>query len=89
MSAKPSVLFVCIHNAGRSQMAAGFLSALAGDSIEVRSAGSAPAIATTSAGTGGPCARGCPVRDRSVGAGTRRPRLRRAAALGAGRASGR
>lgn len=43
MSAKPSVLFVCIHNAGRSQMAAGFLSALAGDAIEVRSAGSAPA----------------------------------------------
>jgi arsenate reductase (thioredoxin) len=40
---KPSVLFVCVHNAGRSQMAAGFLAALAGDSIEVRSAGSAPA----------------------------------------------
>jgi len=38
----PSVLFVCVHNAGRSQMAAGFLSALAGDAIEVRSAGSAP-----------------------------------------------
>lgn len=45
MSAIPSVLFVCIHNAGRSQMAAGFLSALAGDAIEVRSAGSAPADA--------------------------------------------
>ncbi|KAJ5481456.1 hypothetical protein N7475_000268 [Penicillium sp. IBT 31633x] len=43
MSDKPSVLFVCVHNAGRSQMAAGFLSHLAGDSIEVRSAGSAPA----------------------------------------------
>ncbi|KAJ5343475.1 hypothetical protein N7541_008021 [Penicillium brevicompactum] len=43
MSNKPSVLFVCVHNAGRSQMAAGFLSHLAGDSIEVRSAGSAPA----------------------------------------------
>lgn len=43
MAAKPSVLFVCIHNAGRSQMAAGYLSHLAGDSIEVRSAGSAPA----------------------------------------------
>ena len=42
MTAKPSVLFVCVHNAGRSQMAAGFLSALAGDAIEVRSAGSAP-----------------------------------------------
>ncbi|KAJ5240037.1 phosphotyrosine protein phosphatase I superfamily [Penicillium chermesinum] len=38
----PSVLFVCVHNAGRSQMAAGYLSHLAGDSIEVRSAGSAP-----------------------------------------------
>jgi arsenate reductase len=40
---KPSVLFVCVHNAGRSQMAAGFLTHLAGDAIEVRSAGSAPA----------------------------------------------
>lgn len=39
----PSVLFVCVHNAGRSQMAAGFLRALAGDRIEVRSAGSMPA----------------------------------------------
>ncbi|CAI7646096.1 unnamed protein product [Penicillium manginii] len=43
MANKPSVLFVCVHNAGRSQMAAGFLSHLAGDTIEVRSAGSAPA----------------------------------------------
>lgn len=42
MAAKPSVLFVCIHNAGRSQMAAGYLSHLAGDDVEVRSAGSAP-----------------------------------------------
>ena len=49
MSDKPSVLFVCIHNAGRSQMAAGFLSALAGDAIEVRSAGSAPAAAVNPA----------------------------------------
>lgn len=40
---KPSVLFVCIHNAGRSQMAAGFLTHLAGDRVTVRSAGSAPA----------------------------------------------
>jgi arsenate reductase (thioredoxin) len=39
---RPSVLFVCVHNAGRSQMAAGYLRALAGDRIEVRSAGSAP-----------------------------------------------
>ncbi|WP_280491957.1 arsenate reductase ArsC [Nocardia asiatica] len=43
MTSKPSVLFVCVHNAGRSQMAAGFLTHLAGDAIEVRSAGSAPA----------------------------------------------
>ena len=41
--AVPSVLFVCVHNAGRSQMAAAFLTHLAGDSVEVRSAGSAPA----------------------------------------------
>ena len=40
---KPSVLFLCVHNAGRSQMAAGWLRALAGDQIEVRSAGTAPA----------------------------------------------
>nr|WP_273653670.1 arsenate reductase ArsC [Cellulomonas fimi] len=40
---KPSVLFVCVHNAGRSQMAAGFLAALSGGAVEVRSAGSAPA----------------------------------------------
>ncbi|WP_072314548.1 arsenate reductase ArsC [Agrococcus sp. Marseille-P2731] len=39
---KPTVLFVCVHNAGRSQMAAGYLQALAGDRIDVRSAGSAP-----------------------------------------------
>ncbi|MET9676100.1 arsenate reductase ArsC [Streptomyces sp. NPDC006482] len=37
-----SVLFVCVHNAGRSQMAAGFLDHLAGDRVEVRSAGSVP-----------------------------------------------
>ncbi|GHA03770.1 arsenate reductase ArsC [Streptomyces echinoruber] len=45
MSSRPlaSVLFVCVHNAGRSQMAAGFLRHLAGDRIEVRSAGSLPA----------------------------------------------
>ena len=43
MASRPSVLFVCVHNAGRSQMAAGFLTHLAGDKIEVRSAGSAPA----------------------------------------------
>jgi arsenate reductase len=41
--AKPSVLFVCVHNASRSQMAAAFLTHLAEGGIEVRSAGSAPA----------------------------------------------
>lgn len=39
---RPSVLFVCVHNAGRSQMAAGFLTHLAGDKVDVRSAGSMP-----------------------------------------------
>lgn len=43
MAAKPSVLFVCVHNAGRSQMAAALLRSMAGDRIEVRSAGSEPA----------------------------------------------
>ncbi|MFD0903177.1 arsenate reductase ArsC [Actinomadura sediminis] len=42
-SGKPSVLFVCVHNAGRSQMAAAYLAHLAGDAVEVRSAGSEPA----------------------------------------------
>ena len=40
---RPSVLFVCVHNAGRSQMAAGFLTALSRGAVEVRSAGSLPA----------------------------------------------
>jgi arsenate reductase len=40
---KPSVLFVCVHNAGRSQMAAAFLTSLSEGQIEVRSAGSQPA----------------------------------------------
>ena len=43
MSDKPSVLFVCVHNAGRSQLAAGFLTALSQGQVEVRSAGSLPA----------------------------------------------
>jgi arsenate reductase len=43
MADKPSVLFVCVHNAGRSQMAAGYLNHFASDRIEVRSAGSEPA----------------------------------------------
>ncbi|WP_329385300.1 arsenate reductase ArsC [Streptomyces sp. NBC_01716] len=41
--ALPTVLFVCVHNAGRSQMAAAFLTHLAGDRVHVRSAGSTPA----------------------------------------------
>jgi protein-tyrosine-phosphatase len=43
LHARPTVLFVCVHNAGRSQMAAGYLRALAGDRVEVLSAGSEPA----------------------------------------------
>lgn len=43
MSGKISVLFVCVHNAGRSQMAASLLTYLAGDMVEVRSAGTIPA----------------------------------------------
>ena len=42
MTDKPTVLFVCVHNAGRSQMAAGYLTEFARGSIEVRSAGSIP-----------------------------------------------
>ena len=43
MTTRPTVLFVCVHNAGRSQMAAGWLSHLADGRVDVRSAGSAPA----------------------------------------------
>jgi len=43
MSDRPTVVFVCVHNAGRSQMAAGYLQHLAGDRIQVLSAGSQPA----------------------------------------------
>jgi arsenate reductase len=42
MSQKPTVLFVCVHNAGRSQMAAGYMRALSGGAVEVLSAGSEP-----------------------------------------------
>jgi protein-tyrosine-phosphatase len=45
MTDPPSVLFVCVHNAGRSQMAAGYLQHLGGGRIQVRSAGSQPADA--------------------------------------------
>ncbi|MEV6476056.1 arsenate reductase ArsC [Streptomyces sp. NPDC051657] len=48
-SGKPSVLFVCVHNAGRSQMAAAWLTHLAGDRVEVRSAGSNPESAVNPA----------------------------------------
>lgn len=43
MTDRPSVLFVCVHNAGRSQMAAAYTAHLSGGAVEVRSAGSAPA----------------------------------------------
>jgi protein-tyrosine-phosphatase len=43
MAERPEVLFVCVHNAGRSQMAAALLAHYAGDRVEVRSAGTAPA----------------------------------------------
>ena len=49
MTHKASVLFVCVHNAGRSQMAAGYLQHFAGDRVEVRSAGSAPGNAVNPA----------------------------------------
>jgi protein-tyrosine-phosphatase len=42
MSEKKTIMFVCVHNAGRSQMAAGFMRELGGDRVEVLSAGSAP-----------------------------------------------
>ena len=48
-SAKPTVLFVCVHNAGRSQMAAGWLRHLAGDRVDVLSGGSAPADSVNAA----------------------------------------
>ena len=49
MSERPTVLFVCVHNAGRSQMAQAWVSHLAGDAVEVRSAGSAPGDAVNPA----------------------------------------
>jgi arsenate-mycothiol transferase len=45
MTAKPSVLFVCVHNAGKSQMAAGLMKRAAGNAIDVYSAGTAPSAA--------------------------------------------
>ena len=49
MTERPSVLYVCVHNAGRSQMAAAYTRALSDGAVEVRSAGSAPADAINSA----------------------------------------
>lgn len=65
MTSHPSVLFVCVHNAGRSQMAAGFLAHLAGDAIEVRSAGSAPAETINSAAVAAMAEVGIDISDRS------------------------
>lgn len=65
MASRPSVLFVCVHNAGRSQMAAGFLAHLAGDRIEVRSAGSAPADTINSAAVEAMAEVGIDISDRS------------------------
>ncbi|HEY9374636.1 arsenate reductase ArsC [Streptomyces sp.] len=52
-STTPSVLFVCVHNAGRSQMAAAFLTHLGADRVQARSAGSAPASAVNPAAVEG------------------------------------
>ena len=68
MSDKPSVLFGCVHNAGRSQMAAGFLSALAGDAVDVRSTGSAPADAVNPAAVEA-------MAEVGIGVSTRKPKI--------------
>jgi len=62
---KPSVLFVCVHNAGRSQMAAGYLLHLAGDRIDVRSAGSAPAESVNPAAVAAMLEEGIDIRDKT------------------------
>jgi arsenate reductase (thioredoxin) len=49
MTKRPAVLFLCVHNAGRSQMAAGWLRHLAGDAVDVYSGGSAPSTSTNPA----------------------------------------
>jgi len=64
-TSRPSVLFVCVHNAGRSQMAAGFLNHLAGEAIEVRSAGSAPAEAVNPAAVAAMAEVGIDISDQS------------------------
>ena len=50
---RPQVLFVCVHNAGRSQMAAALLEHHAAGRVDVRSAGSAPAVTTSTAASAG------------------------------------
>ncbi|WP_433305057.1 arsenate reductase ArsC [Actinoplanes sp. CA-030573] len=65
MSDKPSVLFVCVHNAGRSQMAAGWLRHLAGDRVEVRSAGSEPADRINPAAVEAMCEVGIDITDQT------------------------
>jgi arsenate reductase (thioredoxin) len=64
MSETPSVLFLCVHNAGRSQMAAGFLRHLAGDRVEVRSAGSEPADEVNPAAVAAMAEQGIDITDR-------------------------
>ncbi len=66
MASRPTVLFVCVHNAGRSQMAAGFLTHLAGDAIGVRSAGSAPAATINSAAVEAMAEVGVDISDQSL-----------------------
>jgi protein-tyrosine-phosphatase len=61
--AVPSVLFLCVHNAGRSQMAAGFLRHLGGDRVEVLSAGSAPGDAVNPAAASAMIERGIDISD--------------------------
>ncbi len=63
MSAVPSVLFLCVHNAGRSQMAAGWLRHLAGDRVQVYSAGSEPASQINSAAIAAMAEVGIDIRD--------------------------
>ncbi|KAF0846009.1 arsenate reductase ArsC [Nocardia caishijiensis] len=65
MPSTPSVLFVCVHNAGRSQMAQAFLTHLAGDAIEVRSAGTAPADTLNPAAVAAMAELGIDITDRS------------------------
>ncbi|WP_043658053.1 arsenate reductase ArsC [Nocardia thailandica] len=74
MSTRPSVLFVCVHNAGRSQMAQGFLAHLAGDAIEVRSAGTAPGDSLNPAAVAAMAELGIDITDQ-------RPRILTAAAV--------